>query len=80
MGYYWYLHDKTGKNLHNELSKVYSSPNIITKIKTSIIRWAGHAACRGRREMFSRLWLEGLKGREHSEDQRVEGEYGVILY
>jgi hypothetical protein len=34
------------RKLHNEeLHNLYSSPNIITMIKSRRMRWAGHVAC-----------------------------------
>jgi hypothetical protein len=42
--------EATGKwrRLHNgELHDLYSSPNIITQIKSMRIGWAGHVACVG---------------------------------
>jgi hypothetical protein len=36
------------RKLHNEdLHILYSSPNIITQIKSRRMRWAGHVACMG---------------------------------
>ena len=33
------------RNLHNaELHALYSSPNIITNLKSRLLRWAGHVA------------------------------------
>jgi hypothetical protein len=41
------------RKLHNkELHDWYSSPNIIRIIKSRRIRWAGHVARMGRREML----------------------------
>jgi hypothetical protein len=40
------------RKVHNdELHNLYCSPNIIRMIKSRRIRWTGHAACIGRREM-----------------------------
>jgi hypothetical protein len=33
------------KRLHNKLCNLYASPNNITVMKSSIVRWAGHVAC-----------------------------------
>jgi len=35
------------RRLHNELSDLYSSPNIVQVIKSRRMRWAGHVACMG---------------------------------
>jgi hypothetical protein len=40
------------REVHNEeLHNLYSSPNIITMIKSRRMRWAGHVARMERREM-----------------------------
>jgi hypothetical protein len=43
-GYWGKLHNK-------ELHNLYSSPSIIRMIKSRRIRWVGHVARMGRREM-----------------------------
>jgi hypothetical protein len=46
--------DKLWRKLHNdELYSLYSSPNIVTVIKSRRIRWAGRLARIGRAEMFT---------------------------
>jgi hypothetical protein len=41
------------RKLHNEkLHNLYSSPSIIGMIKSRSIKWAGHAARRGRRNAY----------------------------
>jgi hypothetical protein len=38
--------DGSWKKLHNdELHSLYSSPNIVTVIKSRRMRWGGHVAC-----------------------------------
>jgi hypothetical protein len=60
--------------LHNdELHSLYSSPNIVTMIKSRIMRWAGHVACIGRGEVFTGFWLGGPKARDHWEDLGIGG-------
>jgi hypothetical protein len=45
--------------LHNEeLHILYSSPNIISQIKSKKMRWVGHVACMGEERKMYRL-LEG---------------------
>jgi hypothetical protein len=45
--------------LHNEeLHILYSSPNIISQIKSRKMRWVGHVACMGEKRKMYRL-LEG---------------------
>jgi hypothetical protein len=40
--------DESWRNLHNdELHSLYSSPNIVRKVKSRRMRWAGHVACMG---------------------------------
>jgi hypothetical protein len=51
----------------------YMDPNIIRKIKSRRMRWAGHVARRGRREMRIGYWWESQKERDHKEDQDVGG-------
>jgi hypothetical protein len=42
------------RTLHNEeLNDLYSSPNIIRVIKSRRMRWAGHVALWGEREMHT---------------------------
>jgi hypothetical protein len=36
-----------GKIAYDELHSLYSSPNIVTVIKTRRMRWIGHVACMG---------------------------------
>ena len=62
------------RKLHNEeLNDLYSSPNIVRVIKSVRIRWAGHVACMGRREMCTGFWWGNLSERDHLEDPGVDG-------
>jgi hypothetical protein len=63
--------DGSWRKLHNELHSLYSSPNIVTMIKSRRMRWAGHVARMGRREVFTGFWLGGPKVRDHCEDLGV---------
>jgi hypothetical protein len=63
------------RKLHNEeLHSLYSSPSIISMIKSRRMRLAGHVA---RMEyiigMYIGYWWESQKGRDHWEDQDVGG-------
>jgi hypothetical protein len=58
----------------DELYNLYSSPNIIRQIKSRKMRWVGHVARTG--EQCTRLWWEGLKERDHLEDQGIHGRMG----
>jgi hypothetical protein len=45
------------ERLHNEeLSDLYSSPNIVLVTKSRKIRWAGYVACNGRGEVCTGCW------------------------
>jgi hypothetical protein len=60
------------EKIHNEeLNDPYFSPNIVRVIK-SRMRWAGHAACMGREEVYTGCWLGILRERDHLEDQVVD--------
>jgi hypothetical protein len=61
------------RKLHNEeLYDLYSSPHIVRVIK-SRIRWAGHVARMGRREVYTVYWWEKLNERNHLGDPGVDG-------
>jgi hypothetical protein len=61
--------DRSWRKLHNdELHNLYSSLNIVRVIKSRRMRWAGHAACMGRGEVFTGFWLGGLKVGDHWKD------------
>jgi hypothetical protein len=50
------------RRLHNEeLNDLYSSPNIIRVIKSRRMRWAGHIARVGKREMHKGFWWGDLR-------------------
>jgi hypothetical protein len=62
------------RRLHNEeLHNLYSSPNIIRVIMSRKMTLAGHIACMGNMRNAYNIWLEILKGRDHSEDLGVDG-------
>jgi hypothetical protein len=64
--------DGSWRKLYNdELHSLYSSPNIVTVIKSRRMRWAGHVARMG--EVFTVFWLGGPEVRYHWEDLRVGG-------
>jgi hypothetical protein len=65
--------DGSWRKLHNdELHSLYSSPNIVSVIKSRRMRWAGHVARMGEgRGVYS--WLGVSKGRDHWEDLGVGG-------
>jgi hypothetical protein len=52
------------RKLHNEeLSDLYSSPNIVWVIKSRRMRWVGHVACLGRGEAYTGFSWGNLKER-----------------
>jgi hypothetical protein len=54
------------RKLHNkELHNLSSSPSIIRMIKTRRMRWAGHVALMGRREMHIGYWWGSQKERDY---------------
>jgi hypothetical protein len=60
------------RKLHNEeLHDLYSSPSTIRIIRARRMRWAGHVARMGKREMHTGYWWEIQRERDHSEDKDV---------
>jgi hypothetical protein len=60
-----------------ELNILYSSSNIIRLIKSSRMRWAGHAARMGEERKCTRFRWEITKEGVHSEDRGVDGRIGL---
>jgi hypothetical protein len=66
------------RRLHNEeLNDLYSSPNIIRVIKSRIMSWAGHVACRGKREVHTVFWWGDLREGDHLGDPGAD--WRIIL-
>jgi hypothetical protein len=63
------------RRLHNEeLNDLYSPPNIIIRvIKSRGMRWAGHVARMGRREVHTGFWWGDLREGDHLGDLGVGG-------
>jgi hypothetical protein len=62
--------DGSCRKLHNdEIRSLYSSPNIVTVIKSRRMRWARYVALIGEGK-----GLGGLKGRDHWKDTVVGGQ------
>ena len=63
----------TRKLLVYELYDLQCPQNIIWVIKSRRLRWAGHVAVWGRRDVYSRFWWGNLRERDHLEDPGVDG-------
>ena len=62
------------RKLHNgEMNDLYSSPNIFRLIKSRRMRWAGHVACMGRVEEYTRSCWGNLRERGHFGNPDVDG-------
>jgi hypothetical protein len=65
------------RKLHNrELHNLYSSPDIIRKIKSKRRRWAGHVARMGEERNVYRVLVGKPEGKDHLKDQSVDGRMG----
>jgi hypothetical protein len=65
------------RRLHNEeLYDLYSSPTIIRVIKAKRMRWAGHVAPMGNREVYTGFWWGYLREGDHLGDPCI---YGRII-
>jgi hypothetical protein len=65
------------RKLHNEeLHNLYSSPDIIRKVKSRVMRWAGHVARMGEERKVYKVLVGKPEGRNHLEDQGVDGKMG----
>jgi hypothetical protein len=66
------------KKLHNEeLSNLYSGPNIIRMIKLRRMRWPGLVVPMGESRGVYRVWWGDLRERDHLEDPGFDGNITV---
>ena len=62
------------RKLHDEeLSDLYSLPNIVRVVKSRRMRWAGHVARVGRGEVCTGFWWGNLRKRYRWGDPDVDG-------
>jgi hypothetical protein len=62
------------RRLYNgKLNDLYSSPNIIRVIRLRRMRWAGHVARMGKREVHTGFWWGDLRQGDHLGDPDVDG-------
>jgi hypothetical protein len=62
------------RKLHNEeLHILYCSANIIKRIRSRRMRWAGHVARMGEERNVYTVLMESQKERNHLDDQGVDG-------
>jgi hypothetical protein len=62
------------RRLHNEeLNDLYSSPNIIRIMKSRRMRWTGHVAHVGEREVHTGFWWGDLREGDHLIDPGIDG-------
>ena len=66
------------RKLHNEeLSDLYSLPNIVRVVKSKRMRWAGHVARMGEGRGYTGFWWGNLRERDHWGDPELDGK--IIL-
>jgi hypothetical protein len=61
------------KEHNEELSDLYSSPNIVGVIKSRGMRWAWHVARMGRGEAYTGFWWGNLREKDRLGDSGVDG-------
>jgi hypothetical protein len=68
------------RKLHSEeLHILYSSPNIITQIKSRIMRWAGHVARMGEERNVYRVLMGKAEGKRPLGRPRRRWEGGIRI-
>jgi hypothetical protein len=71
-----HLHETKSSYLtvsHIELNDLYSPSNIIRVIKSRRMRWAGHVARMGEREVHTGFWCGDRTEGDHLGDPGVDG-------
>jgi hypothetical protein len=69
------------KKLHNEeLHILYSSPNIIRKIKSRRMMWVGHVACMGEEKNVCKVLMGKPEGKRPLGRPRHRWEDGIRIY
>jgi hypothetical protein len=58
---------------NEELNDLYSSPSTVRVINSRRMRWTGHVARMGEREVYTGFWLGNLRERDHLADPSVDG-------
>ena len=67
-----------GRKLHNEeLSDLYSLPNIVRVVKSRRMRWAGHVACMGEGRGVHRVLVGKPEGKRQMGRPRCRWENNV---
>jgi len=61
------------KRHHDEISALYTSPNIVRGIKYRRMRWPWHVERMGKRSGVYRVWWGNLRERDHLGDPGVDG-------
>jgi hypothetical protein len=68
------------RKLHNkELHNLYSTPDIITQVKSKRMRWAGHVARMGEERNCKRFWWGSPKKKRPLGRTRRRWEDGIIM-
>jgi hypothetical protein len=69
------------RKLHNEeLTDLYSLPNIVRVVKSRRMRWAGRVARMGRGEVCTGFWWGNPKERDHLGRPRRRWEENIKIY
>jgi hypothetical protein len=68
------------RKLHNEeLHSLYSSPDIITQVKSRRMRWAGHVARMGEERKVYKIWVGKPEGKRPLGRPRRRWEDGIRM-